>query len=163
MLSELPQYTKATQYTFPARNRIMAALSKAVVVIECEERSGTRITARFGVEYGKEVCAVPHNIFADTGAGTNALIAQGAHLVKSGADIANILGLESIEQEGMVNDAASLTEIEKKVYTALSEPLSKTALTQKTQLSLHDIQSALTLLELKGLVQEALGKVSKIA
>ncbi len=75
------------RHHFPQRNRIIAGISKAVLVIEASQRSGSLITARLGVEYGREVMAVPGSIFNDDHTGANALIKQGARLVTCIEDI----------------------------------------------------------------------------
>ena len=64
LLSEYAAGMTVKPYTFPRRNRIMAGMSVITVVIECTSQSGTRITARLALEYGREVCAVPHDIFS---------------------------------------------------------------------------------------------------
>ncbi|MDE0243553.1 MAG: DNA-protecting protein DprA [Candidatus Kaiserbacteria bacterium] len=93
LLSELSPDTPATKSAFPARNRIIVGISSAVVAVECAERAGTQITAHLAVEYNRELGAVPHDIFSATGAGTNSLIARGAQVVRSGEDVAAMLGL----------------------------------------------------------------------
>ena len=72
---------------FPERNRILAGLSKGVLVIEASERSGSLITARLGIEYGRNVMAIPGSIFNEEHKGANALIKQGAKLVDTIEDI----------------------------------------------------------------------------
>ncbi|RMD47699.1 MAG: DNA-protecting protein DprA, partial [Aquificota bacterium] len=78
LISEFPFGTKATKYTFPQRNRIVAGISEATIVIEAPEKSGSLITAKLANEYGKPVFAVPHNIDNPKGKGCNLLIKDGA-------------------------------------------------------------------------------------
>ncbi len=78
VLSEYAPGTRARPWHFPARNRILAALADEIVVVEAAERSGALITARLGLDLGREVHAVPGRIDAPTSRGTNALIADGA-------------------------------------------------------------------------------------
>ena len=94
LITEYEPKARATKYAFPARNRIMAGISELVIAIECGMQSGTRITTRLATEYNKEVGAVPHNIFSKTGAGTNELIKLGAHVIRCGDDVAEIVGLK---------------------------------------------------------------------
>lgn len=81
LISEFLPTMRATKFTFPARNRIVAALSKAVVVVEAGKKSGALITARLGSEYGKEVYAVPGSVFSSQSAGAHWLLAQGANVM----------------------------------------------------------------------------------
>src|SRR3990167_8695121 len=85
---------KATEWSFPARNRIMAGMSQAVLLIEAEEKSGTGITARLALDYNRDVYAVPGSIFSPTSRGTNALIAGGATPITQSADLLTALGFE---------------------------------------------------------------------
>ncbi len=87
LLSEHPMGTRPRAPFFPRRNRIIAALAIATVVVEAQVRSGAGITARLAMELGREVCAVPGNITSSRSAGTNRLIRDGAHLVQSVADV----------------------------------------------------------------------------
>ncbi len=83
--------TKPERLNFPARNRIISALSEAVVVVEAKERSGALITAEFGLEQGKEVLAVPGNISSVNSKGTNKLIKDGAFIITDYKDILECL------------------------------------------------------------------------
>ena len=93
LLSELPAHEPGTKHTFPARNRIIAGLAELVIAIECAERSGTRITTALAVDYGRDVGALPHSIFSQTGAGTNSLLQQGAHVIRHSNDILALLNI----------------------------------------------------------------------
>ena len=159
LISELEPDARAAKYTFPSRNRIMAGLSEIVIAAECEEKSGTRITVRLAIDYNKEVGAVPHGIFSETGAGTNSLIQQGAHLIRSGQDIADLLGLEVAQQQ--VLNLADLTNEEQIVYKTLTTPKTKTAIAQETKLPTHRLQAVLAGLEMKGLIAEVLGTIQR--
>ena len=87
IISEYPLGTRPTQDHFPARNRIISGLSKAVLVVEAKEKSGSLITADFAMEQGKEVYAVPGNINSINSVGTNNLIKDGAIPVSNFSDI----------------------------------------------------------------------------
>ncbi|MFH2063387.1 MAG: DNA-processing protein DprA [bacterium] len=93
LISEYPDGAPVQAYHFPARNRIVAGLSRAVVVIEAPLKSGALITARFALEYGLEVFAVPGPITVDTSRGCNWLISQGAHPLLEADDLLLALGL----------------------------------------------------------------------
>jgi DNA processing protein len=93
VISEFPLGTAPLPGHFPRRNRVIAALSRGTVVVEAAARSGALITARFALEEGREVMAVPGHP-GDRGAeGTNALIRDGAALVRAAADVAFELGV----------------------------------------------------------------------
>jgi DNA processing protein len=86
VVSELPPGTPAFRWAFPARNRIMAALGSITVVVECARRSGSLITAACADRMGRTVGVVPGRIDSPLAAGSNALLADGAHLVVTGID-----------------------------------------------------------------------------
>ena len=71
LLSEFESDFRATKWSFPQRNRIMAGIADAVLIIEAEEKSGTLITSRMAVDYNKTILAVPGSIFSDNSKGTN--------------------------------------------------------------------------------------------
>lgn len=96
LLSEFPLGTRARNYHFPLRNRLVAALSQGVVVVEAAQRSGSLITAKLATEIGREVFALPGSIHSPLSRGCHALIKQGAKLVESGADILDELRQPSL-------------------------------------------------------------------
>lgn len=87
IISEYPLGTKPEKQHFPQRNRIISGLSNGVLVVEANEKSGALITIDFALEQGRDVFAIPGNIFNETSKGTNNLIKQGAKLVTSYQDI----------------------------------------------------------------------------
>jgi DNA processing protein len=91
VIAELPPGTEPRRWTFPARNRIMAALGAMTVVVEARERSGSLITADLAASLNREVGAVPGLVGTSPGAGTNALIHDGAHLVRDAQDVLDVL------------------------------------------------------------------------
>jgi len=88
VISEFPMAFPPAKWTFPQRNRIIAGLSRGVVVVEAPERSGALITARAALEEGREVFAVPGDVVRRGSRGTNRLIRDGAKLVESAEDVA---------------------------------------------------------------------------
>jgi len=91
VVGELPPGTLPRRWCFPARNRIIAALAQVTVVVEAGERSGSLITAGQAADLGREVAAVPGLVTAPLAAGTNALIADGAQLVRGARDVLELL------------------------------------------------------------------------
>lgn len=161
LLSELDYTTPSAPWTFPARNRIMAALSDAVLVIEAEEKSGTLITARMALELGKEIGAVPGEIFSPTSYGTNMLIHDGAHAITEEEDLFDLLGL-SYEQTQLLKDAPSLSEEEQKLLALLTEPMEKDVFLIKSELPLTTFLMLFSSLEMKGCIQETFGEVRRM-
>jgi DNA processing protein len=93
VISELVPGTRPQQWFFPLRNRIISGLSRAVVVIEASEKSGSLITARCALDQGRDVLAVPGNILTGRNRGAHALLRDGAKIVESADDILEELGL----------------------------------------------------------------------
>jgi DNA processing protein len=158
-ISEFPPDFKATQWSFPMRNRLMAGISKAVLIIEAEERSGTLITARLATDYNRDVLAVPGSIFSPNSKGTNKLISQGAIPITSSEDLLEALGFyqEKKEQAKLFDDF--LPE-EQMVLNLLREPILKDELIKKMKMPISSANSLLSLMEIKGLIKENLGEIS---
>jgi DNA processing protein len=95
VVSEMPPGFRAHRWCFPARNRVIAALADATIVVEAAERSGSLITAELALELGREVAAVPGPVLSWRSAGTNALLRDGATLVRDARDILDlVLGVD---------------------------------------------------------------------
>jgi DNA processing protein len=97
LLSEFPENFKATPWGFPKRNRLMAGLAHAVLVVEATEKSGTLITARMALDYNRDVLTIPGEITTPYAKETNNLIRQGAGTITCGDDIREIFGIEKSE------------------------------------------------------------------
>jgi len=94
VISEFPPGTSPQSHHFPLRNRIISGLSRAVIVIEAGERSGSLITAKMAMEQGREVMVVPGNVLSGRNKGGHALIKDGARLVESVSDVLAELGID---------------------------------------------------------------------
>lgn len=162
LLSEFEPNFRATPYSFPQRNRIMAGLSKAVLVIEAEKRSGTLITARLALDYNRDVLTVPGSIFSKTSEGPHYLIQNGATPVTNSQEILIALGF-SVDNQNHTRtlplDDCSVEE--KRVLECLAEPLSRDELIQKIALPAHAVNAIISMLEIKGLVVESGGAVHR--
>jgi DNA processing protein len=159
LISEFDPLMQAAQWTFPARNRLMAALSDAVLVIEATDKSGTLITARQALELGRDIGAVPGDIFSHSSYGTNSLIKDGAYLIRNDDDLYDLLHLQKKEKEGRSMD---YSPEEQKLLDRLSEPMEKDMLLLRSELTPQQFMMAMSSLELKGCIQETFGEVRKV-
>ncbi len=159
VISEYPYAMKAALHTFPQRNRIVAGLSKGIFVVEAPEKSGALITANFAVDYNRDVYALPGSIFSENSKGTNNLIKAGAAPATSGEDILRLLGfdIETAEKEKI-----SLSPLEEKIIFALTEPMPRDELIRKTGLPAKDINPALSILEIRGIIKESGGDIFRM-
>jgi DNA processing protein len=152
LLSEYPPGMHGAKYTFPQRNRIVAALSKAVVVIEAKIKSGSLITARWAQKMGKPVFALPGSIYALNSGGCNDLIRQGAILIRNASDILEALGHAVTPSQQKTLFGA--TPEENLILEALSEEaLEMDKIITKTTLPPQTVLSIIPVLEIKGLVK----------
>ena len=163
LISELSPDTKAAPWSFPKRNRIMAALSDLVFVVEAKEKSGTLITAKLALEYNKNLATVPNSIFSDYSKGSNNLIKQGAYTILNGSDILEILNLNNIQESlfPQENKNNNLSEEEVHILRLLSEPQSKDFLVKNSGFNISKLNTLLSILEIKGVIKESLGKYHK--
>lgn len=150
----LTEYTPGElplQHHFPARNRIIAGLSKGVLVVEASQRSGSLITARLGLEYGREVMAIPGSIFDEGYKGANSLIKQGAKLIDGIDDIIATcfpnLTLKKNEHVDLNGDEHYIYEIIGLVKIHVDEVI------EKSGMETRHVMAILTNLELKEAIQ----------
>jgi len=143
---------------FPPRNRIIAGLSIAVVVVEAGERSGARITANFAVEQGREVFAVPGSIYSPQSKGTNRLIRDGAHPLLAPEDLLEVLNLTMVTEHQKARVVLPANAVEAAIFEVLGhEPVHVDQIGQTANLPIEQISAALTLMELKGMVRQVGG------
>lgn len=158
LISEFEPTFKATPWSFPQRNRIMAGLSHAVLVIEAEIKSGTLITSKYATDFNRDVYAVPGSIFSSSSAGPHMLIRLGATPITSPDDLIQALGFDAQEKNSYL-DLQTFSEAERMVIEALELPLAREELSLKTSLEPSELASTISLLEIKGIVYESLGKI----
>ena len=153
VVSEYAPGVEPAPWRFPARNRIIAGLAAAVVVVEARERSGALITADFALDDGREVFAVPGEITSALATGTNRLLALGATPLTSPDDVLERLGVSRASAATPPLGAAA-----EAVRAALADaPASADELARATGLDPATLAAALTELELAGLASEAAG------
>ena len=156
VLSEYLPGTGPEKGFFPARNRLISALSDAVLVIEARERSGSLITADFALEQGKDVYALPGRITDALSAGANQLIRQGAVPIVSAKELlSDLTGSTAHLAFPLPGRPSGLSETERLVYEALEIlPAGMEELLQKTDLSIQTLTEALISLTRKDLAEE---------
>ncbi len=170
LVSEFPPGTKPVSANFPRRNRIISGMSTGVLVIQAALRSGSLITARYAMEQGREVFAIPGSIHNPLAKGCHTLIKQGAKLVESVNDIVEELGSlaavvidENVSKKNDVknNLYEEKLDVDYKVLldTMAYDPISVDRLIELTGLTTDSVSSMLLILELRGLVVSQAGGV----
>lgn len=158
LVSDYPLGTAPDASNFPPRNRIISGISLGTLVVEAGLDSGALITAAFALEQGREVFAVPGNIYSKGSQGTNRLIQQGAKLVRCVDDMLEELHLQHVAQQQETRTALPQDETERIVWAALShEPMHMDELRRTLDLPISTISSTLILMELKGLARHVGG------
>lgn len=167
LMSELEPECPAGLHTFPQRNRIMAGLSHATLIIEAGEKSGTLITARLAMEYNRDVLVVPGSIFSPSSRGANNLIHHGAMPINNSNDLLQALGFDLDDDTTNANKQGrlfeNLSEIEQKIVDLLStDSYPRDELIELAELSTSEANIILSTMEIKGLIKEAMGEVRLI-
>jgi DNA processing protein len=153
VLSELVPGTPPMKCFFPLRNRIISGLSRAVVVVEAGEKSGSLITARCALEQGRDVLAVPGNVLSGRNRGAHALLRDGAKIVETADDILEELRVPP----GGVGPLASDREDPILACLTPGEPADLDAIAERTGVAAARLLPRLFELELAGLVARAGG------
>ena len=158
LITEMPIGTAPLGKNFPQRNRIISGMSLGVLVVEAPEKSGAMNTVSHALDQGRDVFAVPHNIFSKTGRGSNALIQDGAKLVMRVSDVLQELNMTHLHTQARIetervhpdNDTESLI-----MQQLGADPIHIDVIVRQTNLSTATVSSSLTMLELKGLAETA--------
>ncbi len=170
LITEFPLGTHPAPENFPVRNRIVAGMSLGTIVVEGEQYSGSLITARLAMEFGREVYGVPGNATQPSSFAPNQLIKQGAKLVAGWEDVVEELPTEiraelfPVESPGATERetlfAEALAPEQKKLYDLIStdQPCHVDALVEDSGMTSSAVLSALCELELKGMVRQMPGK-----
>jgi DNA processing protein len=154
ILSDYPLGTAPESSNFPPRNRIIAGLSMATVVVEAGDTSGALITAEFAAEQGRDVFAVPGSILAPQSRGTNRLIQNGALPLLTPDDLLQALDLKRAGQQIVARHILPANDVERQLMENLgSEPLHVDELGNRTGLPVAKVSAALVMMELKGMVR----------
>jgi len=154
-VSEFPPRTRPEAGNFPRRNRIISALSKAVIVVEAAITSGVMHTVRWALELGRDVLAVPGNITSRMSEGTNMLIAQGAHVITKMEDVFELLNIDYKVKKVEVE----LTDEEQSVLEVLTdEPQHVDDIAERLNMPVQRLTAILLTLELKRQVKQLPGR-----
>lgn len=153
IISEYHPLTPALRQHFPARNRLISAMSLGILVTECPERSGALLTARAGLEQGREIFAVPGDIRSLNSVGPNNLIKMGAKAVTSASEILEEFGFSKAQEE-QIKKIIPETKEEAKILNFLSiKPITFDKLAKKTKFNPATLSSVLTMMEIQGKVR----------
>ncbi len=161
IISEFALSTKPDRENFPRRNRIIAALSDVLIVVESAKKGGSMITAEFANEMSKDVFAIPGKLGEEMSEGCNHLIkTHKAHLISEVKDISYIAQWEFKSRQAKMPFTATLTESEKEIYQIITDhkSIGLDHIIVRTNQSLSDISSVLLNLEFNGLINSLPGK-----
>lgn len=154
LVSEYPPGTDPQRSFFPFRNRIISGLSKAVVVIEGMEKSGTIHTANHAAKQGREVFAVPGQITSPMSQAPHFLIKNGAKMVTDVSDILNELNMQLKVDKDLVEKIMPSDKTEEMIIETLqNEKMHLDEIARSLKLSVNEVSAKLTMMELKGMVR----------
>ncbi len=159
LLSEFPDEHPSFAWNFPQRNRIIAGMSHATLVIEAELKSGTLITSKYAIGYNRDVFTVPHSIFSKTSEGPHMLLRLGATPITQSSDIITALGLRPRDELLTLRDYTGCSTDELEVIDLLHEPLSRDEIIRTLGKPVYVTQTILATMEIKGLITEMMGEV----
>lgn len=155
LVSEYAVGTPPDSLNFPPRNRIICGMSLATVVVEAGETSGALITSTFAVNQGREVFAAPGNYYAPKSKGTNRLIRDGARPLLDFNDILETLHLEHVQDFQAAQQNLPMDPVQNAIFEILSnEAMYIDDILAQTGLPVDKISSALTMMELKGMIRQ---------
>lgn len=159
LISEFPDDFHATLWSFPQRNRIMAGMCHATLIVEAELKSGTLITSKLATEYNRDVFTIPNSIFSKTSEGPHMLLRLGATPITQSADIISALGLQPHENLFEKRDYKDCSSDEHEVISLLQEPLSRDEIIRRLGKPVYAAQTILATMEIKGLIEETMGEI----
>ena len=175
VITEYPPSTPPNRENFPRRNRIMAGLSYGILVTQAPKKSGALITASYAIESGRDLYAVPADIFDIDSIGSNRLICQRAKAVLSADDIIKeypYLDIVPLTEQKLEDkrkdrlndlDLSSLNELQVKIVKLLNnEPMHIDELSRQIGIASFEINSELVMLELQGVIRKMNGNIYEL-
>lgn len=164
LASEFEPLQPGMKWTFPKRNRILAGVSTLTIVIEASEKSGSLITANCALDYNRDVGAVPGNPLFTNHRGSNALLKDGAHIIRHSDDVLELLGFTTTNQSNnpQQNQLQFLTPEQQKILLAISQPKTIGQLMRETDLPAPQLMTITTHLEAEGFLKEEFGKLVRV-
>lgn len=160
-LSEFEPNFKAARWSFLQRNRIMAGVSHATLIIEASEKSGTMVTARLATEYNRDVLIVPGSIFSKASRGNNKYLQHGATPINSSEDILDALDI--LEQPKLpLSNGSELPEKERTILSLLDKPISRDELIRNLDMPAAEVGTLISKMEIEGLLQETMGEIRSL-
>ncbi len=159
LISEFDDTYPSFPYNFPQRNRIIAGISHATLVIEAELQSGTLITSKYATEYNRDVFTIPNSIFSKTSEGPHMLLRLGAVPITQPSDIVSALGLDVHENLFGKRNYDNCSSDEHEVISLLSEPMSRDEIIRRLGKPVYATQTILATMEIKDLIEETMGEI----
>lgn len=160
LLSEYEPDFRATVWSFPRRNRIMAGMTHATLVVEAGEKSGTLITSRLATDYNRDVFTIPGSIFSDNSKGPHMLIKLGATPITTSSDILEAFGMDE-EAESVRTLPFGLSSEEEKVLLLIGTPQDKDSVIRALGIDASAANILLMQMEMNGLITERSGVLFK--
>ena len=156
ILSESPPGRRPFRWTFPARNRIMAAITALTVVVEAADPSGSLITASFAAELGRGVAAVPGRVTATNAAGSNKLLRDGAAVIRDAADaLDELFGVGGADRLETARPSELLDDVERSVLEQVEAGSNPAAIAAAAGLEPARVRVVLGMLEARGLIRRS--------
>lgn len=163
LISEYPPGVPSLPHHFPIRNRIIAGLSKGVIIIEATLKSGSLLTAKAAVEYNREVFVVPHSIYSASGQGPLNLLKMGAKLVTDAQDILDDLGMDKASSITIASSSQPTTATEAAILAVLADGERHIDdLAESINWPFSKLSATITLMEMKGLIVHVGGNIYQL-
>ena len=162
VLSEFPPQLKPNQGTFPTRNRIIAGLSRGIIVVEAGKKSGALITSTYAGEYGRDVFSIPGQIYSEKSFGCNELIRDGATLIKNAQDVLDEYNIKKVEP---IIKAAKVEGVAAKVLEVIPSDKFITddeILYKVEEINPSELPNIIIELEMKNCIVEEAGRYKKV-
>ncbi len=160
LLSEFENNQKTNDWLFPARNRLLAGISRATLIIEATHKSGSRITTKFATEYNRDVLAVPGSIFSRNSEGPNELIRMGATPITNPEELLDALGFQVTKQPPLDLFPQASSD-EQSILKLLGSPMRRGDLIRASGFSTTQANILISQMEIKGIIKDMGGELRR--